>query len=178
MGTLGRELSERDDRMHLIIRDSKFRYIEFSLRCYSFFFFKSTIFICCFVSLLPRWCYFSLPLSISLSPSLSLYLSLFLSLSFSFVFFPVKHEFFHDSHQERKWNDDIFGRTRWRIDLFRNSRRYGFAWGEKRKSQRKRNGEGASKYAPPSTSLGTLFMFYIILYIYIYYIYKYVYKHF
>ena len=44
----------------------------------------------------------------------------------------------------------------------------------------KKNGrEGAFRIcAVLPSSLGTLFMFYIILYIYIYYIYKYVYKHF
>ena len=74
-------------------RSDAFNYSRFEISIYRifikmlfFFFFKSTIFICCFVSLLPRWCYFSLPLSISLSlsPSRSLYLSLSLSLSFSF----------------------------------------------------------------------------------------------
>ena len=82
MGTLGRELSERDDRMHLIIRDSKFRYIEFSLRCYSFFFLNRQ-----FLSVASYRCFHGGVISLSLSLSLSLPPSLSISLSFSLFLF-------------------------------------------------------------------------------------------
>ena len=162
-------------------RSDAFNYSRFEISIYRifikmlfFFFFKSTIFICCFVSLLPRWCYFSLPLSISLSlpPSLSISLSLFLFLLYSFPwntsFFTTatKREsgtmIFLGGHDGESISSGILDVTASR---------------EEKKENRK---ESATERARRNTRLpppvSGLYLCFILYYIYIYIIYINIYK--